>query len=190
VPGKPRKKPTSSAAAAGSRPAAYEKGKWSFAFAPRSRGEKRYWLVKSEPQVFSFDDLLRSPGRTAHWDGVRNFAARNFLRDGMKVGDLVFFYHSMVSPPAIVGVCEVVTDGYPDGTAFQKRHPGFDPDSDPADPTWFMVDLRAVEKLKREVTLAELRERPELAQMALLRIGRLSVSPVTAKEWDVIRRMA
>jgi predicted RNA-binding protein with PUA-like domain len=190
VPGKPRKKTPSSAAAAGSTPTAYEKGKWASAFAPRARGEKRYWLVKSEPQVFSFDDLLRSPGKTIHWDGVRNFAARNFLRDGMKVGDLVFFYHSMASAQAIVGICEVVRDGYPDHTAFEKRHPGFDPDSDPSSPTWFMVDLRAVENLQRVVTLAELRERPELAQMALLRIGRLSVTPVTAKEWDVIRRMA
>ena len=187
---KPRKKTTSSAPAAGSTPTAHEKGKWASAFAPRARGEKRYWLVKSEPQVFSFDDLLHSPGQTTHWDGVRNFAARNFLRDGMKVGDLVFFYHSMASAQAIVGICKVVRDGYPDHTAFEKRHPGFDPDSDPAAPTWFMVDLRAVEKLQRVVTLAELRERPELAEMALLRIGRLSVSPVTAREWDVIRRMA
>ncbi len=146
--------------------------------------------MKSEPEVFSFDDLMGAPGKTTHWDGVRNFAARNFLRDGMKRGDLVFFYHSLAGQQAIVGICEVVREGYPDHTATDPAHDNFDPDADAADPSWYMVDLRAVEPLARPVTLAELKTRPELSQMALLRIGRLSVSPVTAAEWQTIRSMA
>jgi predicted RNA-binding protein with PUA-like domain len=168
----------------------YEKGKWASAFAPRKAGEKRYWLVKSEPETFSFDDLLRAPDKTTFWDGVRNSAARNFLRDGMKLGDRVFFYHSMADPQAIVGICEVVREGYPDSTAFDRKHPNYDADSDRKAPTWYMVNLRAVAPLKRPVTLAEIKARKELATMALVRVGRLSVTPVTAKEWEVICAMA
>lgn len=168
----------------------YETGKWAAAFAPRAAGERRYWLVKSEPEVFSFDDLVKAPRKTTGWDGVRNFAARNFLRDGMKRGDLVFFYHSMGKPQAIVGICEVVREGYPDSTAFDKKHHGHDPDSDPANPAWYAVDLRAHEALPRPVTLPEIKARPELAEMALVRIGRLSVTPVTAREWEVIVGMS
>ena len=163
---------------------------WAAAFAPRAPGERRYWLVKSEPEVFSFDALLAAPGRTTFWDGVRNFAARNFLRDGMKLGDQVFFYHSMANPQAIVGVCEVVREGYPDASALDPKSEYFDPDSDAAAPTWYMVDLRAVEKLPRPVTLQEIKSRRELANMALVRIGRLSVTPVTPDEWRVILAMA
>jgi predicted RNA-binding protein with PUA-like domain len=170
--------------------AAYAKGAWAEAFKPRKAGEKRYWLVKSEPETFSFDDLLAAPKRTMHWDGVRNHVARNFMRDGMQVGDRVFFYHSSTNPQVIVGICEVARDAYPDHTALDPKHDAYDPKSDRDDPTWYMVDLRAVERLKRPVTLAEIKKRPELAKMALLRIGRLSVSPVTEKEWDVIRAMA
>jgi predicted RNA-binding protein with PUA-like domain len=170
--------------------AAYAKGQWADAFKPRAPGEKRYWLVKSEPDTFSFDDLLAAPKKTTHWDGVRNPVARNFLRDGMQVGDRVFFYHSSTDPQAIVGICEVVHEGYPDRTALDPEHPAYDPKSDADDPTWFMVDLRAVERLARPVTLAEVKKRSELAKMALVRIGRLSVSPVTEKEWDVILAMA
>ena len=168
----------------------YETGKWAAAFAPRARGERRYWLVKSEPEVFSFDDLMRAPKKTTGWDGIRNFAARNFLRDGMKRGDLVFFYHSMGKPQAIVGTCEVVREGYPDPTAFDASHAGHDPDSDRENPSWFAVDLRALEPLPRPVTLAEIKGRPDLAEMALVRIGRLSVTPVTAREWEIIMAMA
>ena len=168
----------------------YEKGKWAAAFAPRTAGERRYWLVKSEPDVFSFDDLLAAPKRTTYWDGVRNHAAKNFMKDGMKKGDRVFFYHSMADPQAIVGICEVAREAYPDRTALDPKHPAYDPKSDPDDPTWFMVDLRGVEKLPRPVTLAEIKKRPELAKMAILRIGRLSVTPVTKQEWDVICTMA
>jgi predicted RNA-binding protein with PUA-like domain len=156
----------------------------------RKPGEQRYWLVKSEPTTFSFDDLLAAPKRTTTWDGVRNFTARNFLRDGMKRGDQVFFYHSSTDPQAIVGVCEVVREGYPDSTALDAKHPHFDPDSDPKSPSWFMVDLRATEKLARPVTLAEIKKAPALAKMALVRIGRLSVTPVTRNEWEVILRMS
>lgn len=166
-----------------------EKGKWAAALAPRAPGERRYWLVKSEPDVFSFDDLQKARNRTTGWDGVRNFAARNFLRDGMKLGDRVFYYHSSTDPQAIVGICEVVREAYPDPTAFDRKHDQFDPDSDPKDPTWFMVDLRAVEPLAHPVTLAAIKSRPELAQMALVRIGRLSVSPVTSAEWETIYAM-
>ena len=169
---------------------AYEEGKWAAAFAPREPGERRYWLVKSEPAEFSFDDLLAAPKKTTFWDGVRNHAARNFLRDGMKRGDRVFFYHSMTDPQAIVGVCEVVREGYPDHTALDPTHPNHDPASTADDPRWYMVDLRAVERLKRPVTLAEIKARPELAEMALVRVGRLSVSPVTPAEWEAIRAMA
>lgn len=156
----------------------------------RAPGERRYWLAKSEPDVFSFDDLLRSPQRTTGWDGVRNYTARNFLRSGMRRGDLVFFYHSNAEPSAIVGICEVVREGYPDPTAFDAKDPHYDPDSDPADPRWYQVDLRAVERLPRPVTLPELKQRKELAGMALLRMGRLSVTPVRKSEWDAILRLA
>ena len=169
--------------------AAHDKGKWAAAFAPRAQGEQRYWLVKSEPDVFSFDDLRKAPNQTSGWDGVRNFAARNFLRDGMKRGDRVFFYHSSTDPQAIVGICEVVREAYPDPTAFDRKHDQFDPQSDAKNPKWFMVDLRAVAPLARPVTLAAIKARPELAQMALVRIGRLSVSPVTRTEWETISAM-
>ena len=169
--------------------ASHDQGKWAATFAPRGRGERRYWLVKSEPDVFSFDDLLKARNQTTGWDGVRNFAARNFLRDGMKLGDRVFYYHSSTDPQAIVGICEVAKEAYPDPTAFDPKHDQFDPNSDAKDPTWFMVDLRAVEPLTHPVTLSAIKARPELAQMALVRIGRLSVSPVTPAEWETICAM-
>jgi predicted RNA-binding protein with PUA-like domain len=171
-------------------PAAASEGKWAAALAPRAKGEKRYWLVKSEPDTFSFNDLLRAQNKTTHWDGVRNFAARNFMRDGMKSGDLVFFYHSSVQPQAIVGICEVVREAYPDSSALDPKHAAYDEDSDPQNPAWVMVDLRAVEALARPVTLPEIKARPELAEMALVRIGRLSVTPVTPAEWATIMAMA
>jgi predicted RNA-binding protein with PUA-like domain len=171
-------------------PADHGEGRWAAAFTPRAPNEKRYWLVKSEPDVFSFDDLRAAPKQTTTWDGVRNFAARNFLRDGMKRGDRVFFYHSSASPQAIVGICEVAREGYPDPSATDRKHPAFDAKSDPSDPTWFAVDLKAVAPLKRPVTLAEIKANKALADMALVRIGRLSVSPVTAREWETIVAMA
>jgi predicted RNA-binding protein with PUA-like domain len=162
---------------------------WAYVFTARAPGERRYWLVKSEPDTFSFDDLFAAKNRTTQWDGVRNFAARNFMRDGMKAGDHVLFYHSSTNPQAIVGVAEVVREAYPDATAFDRKHHGYDEDSDPNDPKWYMVDLRAVERLARPVTLTEIKARRELADMVLLRIGRLSVTPVTQREFETIRAM-
>jgi predicted RNA-binding protein with PUA-like domain len=161
-------------------------GPWGAVFLPRARGEHRYWLVKSEPSAFSWFDLLAAPSRTTHWDGVRNFAARNFLRDGMHQGDQVFFYHSGAEPPAIVGICEVVRGAYPDPTAFDPKHHGYDEKSSRAAPTWYAVDLRAVSPLAMPVTLPMMKGTRALAQMALIRTGRLSVIPVTSAEWDAI----
>jgi predicted RNA-binding protein with PUA-like domain len=165
-------------------------GAWDAVFAPRAPGEKRYWLVKSEPDVFSFDDLLHMHNKTTHWNGVRNFVARNFMRDGMKLGDRVFYYHSMADAQAIVGICEVVREGYPDDSAFDIKSEGYDAKSKREAPTWYMVDLRAVAQFTHPVTLKQIKERGELANMVLLRIGRLSVSPVTPDEWRVITDMA
>ena len=167
----------------------YEEGKWAHVFA-RKAGERRYWLVKSEPEVFSFDDLQKAPKKTTGWDNVRNSTARNFLRDGMKVGDLVFYYHSNAEPSAIVGIAEVAREGYPDPSAFDPANEYHDPKSNPDAPTWFMVDLRAVEKLRRPVTLPEIKADAALAEMALVKQGRLSVTPVTAREWEHVLAMA
>jgi predicted RNA-binding protein with PUA-like domain len=163
---------------------------WAAVLGPRKANERRYWLVKSEPDTFSWDDLQRLPKQTTRWDGVRNFTARNFLRDGMKSGDLVFFYHSSANPQAIVGICEVAREGYPDPTAFDRKDAHFDPDSSADAPKWFAVDLRAVEPLPRPVTLAAIKQRRELASMPLVRLSRLSVSPVSRAEWDVVQSMA
>jgi predicted RNA-binding protein with PUA-like domain len=171
-------------------PADHSEGRWAAAFTPRAPDEQRYWLVKSEPDVFSFDDLRAAPKQTTQWDGVRNFAARNFLRDGLKRGDRVFFYHSSSNPQAIVGIAEVAREAYADPTATDRKHPAFDAKSDPASPTWFAVDIKAVAPLPRPVTLAEIKANKALADMALVRIGRLSVTPVTAKEWETIVQMA
>lgn len=152
---------------------------------------RRYWLVKSEPDCFSWDDLERAPRRTAHWDGVRNHQARNFMRDGMRLGDLVFFYHSSADPTAIVGVAEVVREAYPDHTAFDPAADHFDARSDAESPTWVMVDLRARERFPRPITLAELKRAAGLEQMVLLKRGsRLSVQPVSAEEWAIIHELA
>lgn len=178
------------AAAKAPRSAPYSNGKWAAAFAPRAQGERRYWLMKSEPETFSFDDLLAAQDGTTCWDGVRNTAARNFLRDGLKTGDQVFFYHSMAEPSGVVGICEVVREGYPDQTAFDRKSEYYDPDSVPATPMWYMVDVRAVRALPRLVALAEIRAEPVLAKMALVRVGRLSVVPVSATEWAQVLAMS
>jgi predicted RNA-binding protein with PUA-like domain len=149
----------------------------------------KYWLVKSEPSVFSFADLLSSPRRTTRWDGVRNYAARNHLR-AMERGDLVLFYHSGVTPSEIVGVAEVTRTAYPDPTALDPGDAHFDPKSKPDAPTWFVVDIRAVEKLPRPVSLDEIKRTKALQQMALIRLGRLSVQPVTEREYELVRELA
>jgi len=152
---------------------------------------RHYWLVKSEPGTFSFDNLWDSPGRTTGWDGVRNYQARNLMRDEMRKGDLVFFYHSSTAEPGIVGIAEVVSDAYPDETAHDPENPHFDPRSKPENPSWHAVDIRAVEKFSRPVTLSELRTRPELEGLPLLQKGsRLSVQRVGAAEWNAVLVMA
>ena len=168
----------------------YAKGKWASAFTPRRTGEVRYWLLKSEPETFSWGDLLASPAQTTCWDGVRNAAARNFLLDGMAVGDRAFFYHSMTNAQSIVGTVSVVRSGYVDHTAFDRQHHGYDPATTADAPQWYMVDVTAVAPLARPVALAELKATPALARMALLRIGRLSVTPVMPAEWAVVIAMS
>jgi len=146
-----------------------------------------FWLFKSEPDVFGIDDLAAQPDQTDHWDGVRNYQARNFMRDGMSVGDQGFFYHSNTKEPGIVGVIEIVRSAYPDHTAFDPEDPHFDPKSDPDNPRWYMVDVRFVRKLDRTITLSELKERSELAGFPLVRKGnRLSVMPVEPEHWHFI----
>lgn len=150
----------------------------------------KYWLLKSEPSVFSIEDLANAPNKTTHWDGVRNYQARNYLRDSIKVGDKVLFYHSNAEPSGIAGIAEVVRDGYPDSSAFDKRDPHFDEKSDPKNPTWFMVDVRHVETFPSLIPLAKLREVAQLKNMVLLQKGsRLSVQPVTPQEWKAIESL-
>lgn len=147
----------------------------------------RYWLLKSEPSTFSIDDLAAAPKKTTFWNGVRNYQARNLLRDDMKPGDGVLFYHSSVDPPAVAGLAEVTRGGYPDATQFDPDSDYYDPDSTAEAPRWFMVDIRFKEKFKRPVPLDELRASPALGEMVLLKRGsRLSVQPVTAGEWNAI----
>jgi predicted RNA-binding protein with PUA-like domain len=148
---------------------------------------KEHWLLKTEPTTFSFDDLWKAPKRTTFWDGVRNFQARNTLRDKMKVGDLVFIYHSSTDPTGIVGVAEVVREGYPDPTAFDPKDSHYDPKSKRESPTWYVVDVKAVERIDPIITLEELRGVKGLEKMVLLQRGsRLSVQPVSADEWKII----
>lgn len=151
---------------------------------------RRYWLMKSEPSVFSIDDLAASPKQRTCWDGVRNYQARNFLRS-MSLGDRVFFYHSSAEPPAIAGVAEVVRTAYPDETQFDKSSHHYDPGSDPANPRWDMVDIAYREKFKTSLPLDRLKREPKLKGMMLLRKGsRLSVQPVTVVEWAVVLKLA
>ncbi len=152
---------------------------------------KKYWLVKSEPSAFSIDDLVKSKNKTTHWDGVRNYQARNFMRDEMKKGDLVLFYHSNANPTAVVGYCEVVKEGYPDFTAFDPEDKHYDPKSNMGKPTWMMVDIKLKKKFKNPVTLAEIKENQKLQKMRLVQRGnRLSVMPVEEKEFNEILKMA
>ena len=168
----------------------YEKGAWAAAFSARAPGEKRYWLIKSEPDVFSFDDLLAAPKQTTGWDSVRNSSARNFLRDGMKRGDLAFYYHSNADPSAIVGICEVVREGYPDPTALDPAHDYYDAGSNAETPTWFMVDVKAVKKLASAVALPAIKDSAALREMARVKVGRLSVVPVQPDEWETVIAMS
>jgi len=149
---------------------------------------RRYWLLKTEPSVFSFDDLLRAG--TTGWDGIRNYQARNFLRDQMKKGDGLLIYHSSAEPTAVVGTAEVVREGHPDPTQFDRKDDHYDPESRPEDPRWFQVEVRAVAKLPHPVTLERIKRTPALAGMNLLRRGnRLSVQPVEGAEFRAIVKL-
>jgi predicted RNA-binding protein with PUA-like domain len=147
-----------------------------------------YWLIKSEPDAFSIDDLKNAPGKREHWDGIRNYQARNFIRDDMQKGDLAFFYHSNCKTPGIVGICEIVSDAYPDHTQFDPNSRYFDPGSTPENPRWLMRDVKYRRMTKRLVSLTELKGYVEqLAGFALVRRGnRLSIMPVSREHWDFI----
>jgi predicted RNA-binding protein with PUA-like domain len=152
--------------------------------------DRQYWLLKSDPETFGFEELWNSPNRTTHWDGVRNFQARNYMRDEMKKGDLAFFYHSGENP-AILGIAEIMREGYPDHTAVDPKDPHYDPKTKGGESSWSMVDIRAIERLARPVTLSEMKVHPELASMPLLKKGnRLSVQKVGAAEWNAVLALA
>jgi predicted RNA-binding protein with PUA-like domain len=150
---------------------------------------KRYWLMKTEPDVFSIGDLQNEPDETAHWDGVRNYKARNLMRDDMQVGDGVLFYHSR-KDPSVAGTATVVRAGYPDHTAWDKKSKYYDAKSTPEKPVWFMVDIKFEREFARPIPLAELREVPGLEKMMLLKRGaRLSVQPVSRDEFRIIVKL-
>jgi predicted RNA-binding protein with PUA-like domain len=150
-----------------------------------------YWLFKSEPEVYSFNHLLAEPDQTTGWDGVRSYQARNFLRDSIQVGDGVLVYHSNADPPCIAGIAEVVRAGHVDPTAFDSRSSHYDPKSDQANPTWYQVSIKAVRVIDPPLDLPRLREVPDLTGMELLRKGsRLSIQPVSEREWKAILALA
>lgn len=151
----------------------------------------RYWLFKSEPECFSYDALCKAPSQTTGWDGVRNYQARNFLRDDVKFGDGVIYYHSNAEPPGMAGIAVVVEEAHSDPTQFDPKEDHFDPKSKPEEPTWVQVSVKAVAKVEPEVPLPKLRECRELDGLELLRRGsRLSVHPVSAEHWQVLLSLA
>ena len=151
---------------------------------------KKFWLFKSEPSEYSWEDLKKSKNQTTFWDGVRNFQARNFLRDEIKLGDGVLFYQSSTEPLAIVGYCEVVKEGYPDHTQFDKKNDHYDEKANSKNPTWFMVDIKLAKEFTNPVTLDSIKVNPKLRNMKLIQRGqRLSIQPVTKDEWDEILKM-
>ncbi len=157
-------------------------------FTPSAR---QYWLFKSEPEAYSIADLAREPAKMTFWDGVRNYQARNLLRDTIRLGDRVLFYHSNADPMAIVGTAEIVKTGYPDHTAFDPKDHHYDPKSNPDEPTWFMVDVRLLQVFPKPVTRDELKVCADLREMMVIRQGaRLSIQPVTADEWRTVHRLA
>lgn len=147
--------------------------------------------MKSEPLTYSIDHLIAESKKTEHWDGVRNYQARNMMRDEMKKGDLAFFYHSNCKTPGIVGIVEVVQEGYPDFTAFDPESKYYDPKSNSENPRWFMVDVKYKEKFNDTISLEQLRNTNGLKDMLILRKGnRLSITPLTEKEWKIIAKIA
>ena len=150
----------------------------------------RYWLMKSEPDAYSIDDLAREKNKTTCWDGVRNYQARNLMRDEMKKGDLVLFYHSSAKPPGVAGAARVVRESYPDHTALDRKSKYYDEKSTADNPRWFMVDIKLVKKFKRLIPLEELKSIKALEGMVLLQKGsRLSVQPVTKKQYETILKL-
>ncbi len=151
---------------------------------------KHYWLMKTEPNEFSIDDLVASPDQTTFWFGVRNYQARNLLRDEIKLGDEALFYHSSCAEPAVMATCTVVREAYPDHTAWDTNSPYFDPKSTADNPRWFMVDVKLKKRLKQPVTITSMRQQPELVDLGLLRKGnRLSVQPVTKEQYEFIVKL-
>ena len=152
---------------------------------------KKYWLMKSEPDAFSFDDLMAAKKKTTFWDGIRNYQARNYMRDGMQVGDGVVFYHSNTKPPGVAGFAEVCHEAYGDPTQFDPGAKYFDPKSTEENPRWVAVEIKGELKVQDYVSLEDLRESKPLASMQILQRGnRLSITPVTAAEWKAIRKLA
>lgn len=150
----------------------------------------KYWLMKSEPDVFSFSDLKKRPKKTEPWNGVRNYQARNFMRDEMKVGDLVLFYHSSCEIPGVAGIAKVSSDPYPDSTQFDKKSEYFDPKASIENPRWFLIDVTFLEDLKHFVSLEEIKKHKKLSEMRLLQRGnRLSILPVTREEFEYIAKL-
>lgn len=149
----------------------------------------KYWLFKSEPHVYSIDDLKKE--KKCYWEGVRNYQARNLLRDTIKKGDQVLFYHSNAKPPGVAGIAEVVKEGYPDHTQFEESSKYFDPKSKADDPRWFMVDVKFIKKFKNLVSLEQLKNTTGLDEMMVTKRGaRLSIQPVTKKEWNIVTKLA
>lgn len=149
-----------------------------------------YWLMKTEPDAFSLQDLKKSPQQTTLWDGVRNYQARNIMRDQMKLGDQVFFYHSREKPPSIVAIAKVVKESYPDPSQFDEKSKYYDSKSDPQNPRWFCVDIQLVQELKHPIGLDQLKKHSELADMPLLQKGqRLSVQPVSSTHWKFVLQL-
>ena len=152
--------------------------------------ENKYWLFKSEPNNYSFSDLLGEKDQTAEWDGVRNYQARNLMRDEMRIGDQVLFYHSSTKIPAVIGTATIVTEAYPDFTAWDSSAKYFDPKSDPDNPTWLMVDIRANQEFTSQVTLQDIKQNPSFQHMLLVKRGvRVSVQPVTQQEYEEIVKL-
>lgn len=146
-----------------------------------------YWLFKTEPTTFGIEHLEKCPNQTEPWDGVRNYQARNMMRDEMKVGDHAFFYHSNCKPPGIVGIVEIASESYPDATQFDPESPYYDPKSNPNDPRWYLVDVKLVQKFPGIITLDQIKQLNGLQNLTLLRKGnRLSVMPVSHREWEIL----
>jgi len=149
-----------------------------------------YWLMKSEPSTFSIDDLAHAKNQTTQWEGVRNYQARNFMKNEMKKGDLAFFYHSSCPEPAIVGIVEIVKESYPDPTALDPQSDYYDPKSQSSTPRWFVVDVKLKKKLETPILLRQIKQNPTLQTMRLVQPGnRLSITPVSKKEWENILAM-